>query len=243
VSAAALTGTYVSGTVSREFVYWQNSFNLYRRFSLFQSVEIDLNRDWRRDVSGEDVTFSNFYVTANAELSSYASLDFTYDSRKNYRIYETKETPDSLFDDLVHDGYRGGVTLRLPYRVNLGGNGGLRYRDGLRTNRYVSVYARAAQLPWQGHSFWVRYAYAESRIVTGHRPNVSYRFPVGRKLRLDAGAGGYIFDQGTRTTSSFYGDIGAYYTFGRYFTSGSYRQYFGGDLDSILLFAEIGLRL
>jgi len=242
-SSAALAGNYVSSTVSREFVYWQNALNVYRRFSLFQSVEMDINRDWRRDAAGENITFSNFYISANAEVSSRATLDFTYDSRKNVRIYETRETPDSLFDDLAHNGYRGGLALRLPHGIRIHGYGGIRYRDGDRTNSYISVSAGAVQLPWRGHSIRARYAYADTRSVVGHRPSLSYRFPAGPRLRLDVNGGGYIFEQGTRVTSSFYADLGAYYTFGRYFTSGSYRQYFGGGLESILFFAEIGVRL
>jgi hypothetical protein len=119
----------------------------------------------------------------------------------------------------------------------------MRYRDGDRTNRYLSVSASAVQLPWRGHSIWARYALAQTRTVTGHRPSLSYRFPAGARLRMDLGAGGYVYEQGTRVTNSFYADLGAYYTSGRYFTSGSYRQYFGGGLESILFFAEIGLRL
>jgi hypothetical protein len=242
-SSAALAGRYNSGTVAREFVYWQNGFNYYRRFALFQTVEIDLNRDWRRDAAGESATFSNFYVTASAEMTKYASLDFSYDSRQNVRTYETKETPDSLFDDVVHDGFRGGLTFRLPRNVTLRGYGGVRYRDGNRMNHYFSIYARSAQLPWRGHGIWLRYAFAETRTVTGHRPALEYRFPVGRRTRLNAGAGGYIYSQGTQTTSSVYGDLGAYYSIRRYYVSGKYRQYFGGGLESILFFAEIGLRL
>jgi hypothetical protein len=242
-SSAALTGRYKSGTVSREFVYWQNVFDLYRRFAIFQSVEIDLNRDWRREAAGESATFTNFYIRASGEVTSHASVDLSYDSRQNVRVYETKETPDSLFDDLVHDGYRGGLTLRLPRSVNFRTYGGIRYRDGERTNRYIAFFVRASQLPWRGHSVLLRYAYADGRTVTGHRPGLEYRFPLGRRTRLDAGAGGYIYEQGTRVTTSIFGELGAYYTIDRYFASGKYRQYFSGGLESILFFFEFGVRL
>jgi hypothetical protein len=242
-SSAALAGSYVSGTINREFVYLQNAFSMLKRFSLFQSAEIDLNRDWRREATGDDVTLTNFYFTANVEISRYAQVDFTYDSRKNVRVYETMATPDSLFDDGVFDGYGGGVSLRMPHGVTLGGRGGIRYHVDRRTNRYFSLFARGARLPWRGHSVWARYAYAETRSVTGHRPALAYRFPLGARLRMDATAGGYIYEQGTRVTSSYYAEAGAYYPRGRYFASGSYRQYFDGGLDSILLFAEIGLQL
>ena len=243
ISSASLMGRYQSGTVSREFVYWQNSYNYYRYFAVFQSVEVDFNRDWRRDAAGESTTFTNFYIMASGEVTQYASLDLSYDSRQNIRVYETKETPDSLFDDFTHDGYRGGVTFHLPRSFTLRGYGGLRYIDGRRTNRYFTAWARAARLPWRGHSVWLRYAYADARTVTGHRPAVEYRFPATRTTRVDLGLGGYIYEQGTRTTSSYYADLGAYYTRDRYFASGTYRQYFGGNLESILFFLNVGLRL
>jgi hypothetical protein len=242
-TSAALAGMYRSGTVSREFVYWQNLLDLYRRLAVFQSAEIDLNRNWRREAAGEAATLSNFFVSANAELAKFAALDFSYDARQNVRVYETRETPDSLFDDVLHDGYRGGVTFRLPQSVVLRGYGGIRYRDGERTNRYFTIHARAARLPWAGHVLWVRYSYADARTLTGHRPAVEYHFPAGRRTRVDAGVGGYIYERATRTTSSAYADLGAYYSIGRYFASGKFRQYVGGDLDSILLFAEFGVRL
>ena len=242
-SSAALAGSYVSGTVSRELVYWQNALSLARRFSIFQSVEFDLNRDWRRDVSGEGVTFSNFYISAEAEASRYAVVDFTYDSRKNVRVYETMSTPDSLFDDGVYEGFGGGLMLRFPRGITLGGRGGIRYRENDRTNRYFSLQARVMQLPWRGHSVWARYAFAQTRGVNGHRPALSYRLPVGKGLHVDATAGGYLYEHGTRWTKRFYAEGGAHYTFGRYFTSASYRQYFGGGLESLLFFGELGLRL
>jgi hypothetical protein len=243
ISSASLMGRYQSGTVNREFVYWQNSFNYYRYFRIFQSVEVDINRDWRRDAAGESATFTNFYIMASGEVTRYASLDLAYDSRKNVRVYETREIPDSLFDDFDHNGYRGGVTVRLPRSVTLRGYGGRRYIDGQRTNQYFTAWARASRLRWRGHSVWLRYAYADARTVTGHRPAVEYRFPATRTTRIDLGAGGYIYQQGTRTTSSYYADLGAYYTRDRYFASGTYRQYFGGNLESILFFLNVGLRL
>ena len=242
-SSAALAGRYVSGNVNRDFIYIQNSFSLRHKLSLFQSAEIDLNRDWRRDAVGESATLSNFYFIVNAELSRYALVHLTYDTRKNVRNYDTMSVPDSLFDDGVYDGFGGGLVLRLSRGVTIGGRGGIRYRDDDRTNRYYSLYANATRLPWSGHALSLRYAFAETRFTTGYRPMLTYRFPASRRLRLNLNAGGYIYDRGTRRTSSFYGEMGARYTMGQYFTSVSYRQYFRGNLDSILMFAELGLNL
>jgi hypothetical protein len=242
-SSAALAGNYVSGSISREFIYWQNVFLMHRKFSVFQSVEADLNRDWRRDAAGEGVTFTNFYLLANAEITRYASVDFTYDSRKNVRTWDTQATPDSLFDTSVYDGFGGGLSLHLPRGFNLAGRAGVRYREDEQTNRFYSARLSAVRLPWRGHSTTFRYAYTDTRFTTAHRPVLSYRFPVGRLLRLNLGGGGYIYNRATITSDTYYGEAGAGYSSGHYFINGSYRQYFGGNLDSILIYTELGLNL
>jgi hypothetical protein len=244
-STAALSSSHIDKKIDREFCYLQNVLSLSRRMTLYQSVEIDINRDWREEAAGgERFEFSNFYLAANLTLSDIASLDFTYDARQNVRDYYTMEVPDSLFDDRVYNGWGGGVSFRLPYQVTIRGAGGIRYReDDFRTNRYFSILANAARFPYRGHSIFARFSYAETPLTTGYRPVLTYRFPVGRRLRMNVSGGGYIYRLGTITTDSYYGECSANYTFGRYFTSAAYRQYFGGDLDSIDLYAEIGLRL
>jgi hypothetical protein len=243
VSSAALAGNYVSGTVSREFVYWQNKVDLFRRFFLFQSVEVDLNRDWRKDTTGESVTFTNFYLVANAEVWRHTSVDFTYDTRKNPRTYETRNTPDDLFDDGVYDGFGGGVSVRHPRGINGGLRAGVRYREDNRTNLYYSLRLSAVRLPWRGHAASFRYAWAETRSTTAYRPVLSYRFPVGRRLRLTAVAGGYIYERASVTSDSWYTGAGAGYSNGRWYCNGNLRRYFGGNLDSIVMFAELGLNI
>ena len=52
-STVAFSGSYHSGTVSREFVYLQNAYSYTRRFTAYQSLEIDINRDWRRGSGGK----------------------------------------------------------------------------------------------------------------------------------------------------------------------------------------------
>jgi len=242
-SSAALAGNYVSGSINREFIYWQNVVSLHRKFSVFQSVEADLNRDWRRDANGESLTFSNFYLLANAELSRYASVDFAYDSRKNVRTWDTQATPDSLFDTSVYDGFGGGLSFHLPHGINLSGRAGVRYRENDQTNQFFSGRLSAVRLPWRGHSATFRYAYTDTRFTTAHRPVLTYRFPASRHVRLNLGTGGYVYKRATISSDTYYGEAGAGYTSGRYFINGSYRQYFGGDLDSILMYTELGLNL
>lgn len=244
-STAAFAGSYAEGEIDREFWYLQNVFSLTRRLTVYQSVEADVNRGWRKDAAGGDrIELTNLYLMANAELSRFALVDFTYDNRKNVRTYDTMESPDSLFDDRVYSGWGAGVTLRLPRNVTLRGSGGIRHRkDDFETSRRFSVVARVSRFPWAGHSLLARYAWYETQFTTAWRPVLTYRFPATAGLRVDVSGGGYIYERGTTTTSSYYAEAGGYYRFGRYFTAATWRQYAGGDLESAQVFAEVGLNL
>lgn len=241
----AVSGSYVDGLVDREFGYLQAVYSYSSRLYLYQSVEVDVNRDWRMDANGTRVSFSNFLFSANANPTSFAALDFSYDARRNFYDYDNFETPDSLFDDNTYSGYGGGVSLSFPANVRLRGSAGVRFRGATEeTNRYYTVSATARHLPLPGHHFSVRWSVSRTPFITGYRPTVTHRFPVGRKLRLKIGAGAYWYDQAGASSDSRFAEAGVYYTLGRrYYLSGDFRQYFGDGVDSFQLFTEIGLNI
>jgi hypothetical protein len=242
---AALSGSYVDGLVDREFGYLQAVYSYSGKLHLYQSVEVDVNRDWRMAANGSRLSFSNFLFSANANPMSFVSLDFSYDARKNFHDYDTFETPDSLFDDNTYSGYGGGMTLSPLRNLQLRGNAGVRFRGANEeTNRYYTLSATARHLPLPGHFFSVRWSVSETPFVTAYRPTVTHRFPVGRKLRLKVGAGAYRYEQAGLTSDSWFAEGGAYYTLGkRYYLSGDFRQYTGDGVDSFQLFTELGLNI
>lgn len=241
----ALSGSYVDGLVDREFGYLQATYSYTSLVYLYQSIEVDVNRHWRKDANGSRLSFSNFLFSANANPTSFLALDASYDARKNFHDYNTFETPDSLFDNNTYSGYGGGMSIDLPHNIQIRGNSGVRFRGTTEeTNRYYSISATARHLPLPGHHFSARWSVSRTRYVTGYRPTFTHRFPVGRKLRLKAGAGAYRYTQGTITNDSWFVEGGAYYTFGkRYYVSGDMRQYIGGSVDSFQLFTEAGLNI
>lgn len=129
----AVAGEYHGATVSREFLYVQNNYNT-SRFNIYQSADVDLNRDWRKERAGETVSMTNLYVYSNYQLTSDFSLGLSYDNRKNYYTYEIRSLADSLFDDAMRQGFRGNIRLKLPGRIHLFGNVGLRTVDSDQKN-------------------------------------------------------------------------------------------------------------
>ena len=137
-----IAGVYHSSVVSREFVYIQNRFSSSSRWNIYQSAEVDINRDWRLQKSGEDMTISNFYLSMQYKLSNQARIGLSYDNRKNYWSYETMSIADSLYDTLFRRGIRGNIIFRLPAQYSFSVNFGYRNREG----ETESTYTYAANL-------------------------------------------------------------------------------------------------
>jgi hypothetical protein len=102
------------GIVSREFVY------------LYQSVEIDINRQWRKNVAGNRMSFSNFYLTGSWMATDFATVYASFDARRSFRTFNTIDTPDSLFNDTLYRGIDGGPSLTFPRGISVRGSVGVR---------------------------------------------------------------------------------------------------------------------
>jgi hypothetical protein len=138
----ALAGEYHQSTVSREFVYWQNQYDWQKRLWLYSSMEMDLNRDWRKERTGQAFSLSNLYLNGNYEFLPWLSAGVNMDSRKNFWTYEYRTLADSLFDNLTRQGVRGQINLRLSGGHYIGLTAGMRKQaqDGQSTFSYTFSY-------------------------------------------------------------------------------------------------------
>jgi hypothetical protein len=241
----ALSGSYDGGAIDREFGYVQSTLSVARRLSLYHSMEIDVNRGWRRDAEGGAVSFSNTYASAHANVTGYLALDASYDARRNIRDYRVHDSPDSLFDDALSTGYNAGMSVTFPRHVRLRARAGVRTReDDDASNRHATVSLSASHFPARGHSVSGRLSVSDTPFVTGYRPAASYRFPLTRRTRVTLGGGAYVYRHSIETTTSGFAEAGVHHTFGnRYFAAGQFRRISGSGLDSITFFAEVGLSL
>lgn len=126
----AAAGAYHSGTVSREFLYIRNTISNSSGWHFYQSAEIDINREWRKEKTGKDIALSNLFLSARYRFSRSVNVGLSYDNRKNYWTYETRTLSDSLFDDFLRRGLRGNISVRLPHNYTIFANAGYRSREG-----------------------------------------------------------------------------------------------------------------
>jgi len=241
-STVAFSGSYHSGTVSREFVYLQNAYSYARRFTAYQSLEVDVNRDWRREAAGSSLTFSNFYLITNIVVNPRASIDLSFDARENVRDYTTINTPDSLFDGKVYSGFRGGLSFALQKDTRLRGSGGVQFGENDQKTQYASLMVSARHFIRSTDNLSARLSWSDAPSTRTYSPAVTYRAQLARQTQVLLGGGGYL--QSTRGVddNNYYFELGADQWLGsRYSLSASARRYFGGSLESIEVMAKAGV--
>ncbi|MBK8128204.1 MAG: hypothetical protein IPK53_04425 [bacterium] len=107
----AAAGEYVNGNISREFIYQQCTLGLGSAFSLYESSDFNINRGWRRAAEGSPLSLANMLANVRYSPVQLISISAGYDGRARYHEWETRETPDSLFDDAIRHGLRIGGEL------------------------------------------------------------------------------------------------------------------------------------
>jgi hypothetical protein len=125
----AFAGEYHGSTVSREFLYLQTSAGSGAKWSIYQSLELDLNRGWRKDKTGENISLTSVYMYTRYKFSGWLTAGLSYDNRKNYYTYDTRTLVESLFDDAFRHGLRGDLNFTLLKKNRIYTNFGVRKRE------------------------------------------------------------------------------------------------------------------
>ena len=122
--------------VSREYASLETRWQPGRRVSFYQRAEVDLNRGWRGEVTPQPYQLSLLSVSANLRVTHSASAVLSYDSRRNYRDFYTRNVPENVFDNLLHQGFHLGFYQGQAYGLTFTGNVGLRLGDLQSPNAY-----------------------------------------------------------------------------------------------------------
>ncbi len=133
-STLAAAGEYHSGELSREFLHFRNRLDNGGTISFYQSADIDINRSWRHEKTGEAIAISNFYISTRYRLGRRVSVSLSYDNRKRYWNYDLRALADSLFDDLARTGLKSSINIKLPANFDLASNYAISKREGLSEN-------------------------------------------------------------------------------------------------------------
>jgi hypothetical protein len=249
--ALAFVHENAEGDVSREYVSLESRFGSGSRWSLFERAELDLNRGWRKDVSGSSLQLSNVSLSGNLRLGTTANAFVSYDGRRNFRYYQNRLVPEDVFDDLLHQGLRAGVNVFRPggFGATLGAGMSLKEEDPRHPElnianaysfnggvRHANLFGRGLSVGLDASGF--SNGYTDGGLVSAR---IGRRFAAGHLLDLSWGRSLYRIklDDEQRTTQwlRLVGRV----EFTRHFFVVSDLEYDSGDdLQGPRVFFELG---
>ncbi len=242
----AAAGEYHGSDVSREYVYFQSSYQPDRHWSAYGSLELDVNREWRKELVGEDVSVSGLFLTARYRTAQALSAALSYDSRKRYVTYESRSEADSLFDDAFRQGLRASLDGRLPGAWLVGVDFGVRARESETDETYsYALRIRKSDLVADGLTLDVRFLGFSNPFSSGYSPmlRLGKRFRGGHSLDLSYGNYTYDLDQDESQRVSHVVRAGGQIELpARLYASASYEYDWGDDVVGHRILAELGYR-
>jgi hypothetical protein len=150
---------WYNGKLDRGFMYVQNTARLGLALFLYQSSEIDLHVI-EGGVRKNKFQLTNTYVTLTYLPLPWLSASAGFDATRNIYLLESmKAMPDTLFDHTLKEGYRGTVSIRVPFNVTLTAMGRFRPASGTeRNSRSLGAGARIADLAGTGINIGGQYS-------------------------------------------------------------------------------------
>ena len=111
-SNLAVSASWHKSNIDREMLYRLNQFS-WKNLFFYQSLEADINRDWRYEKTKKRIELTSLYVNTNYRFSEVISSGISFDNRKRYYTFEQRSIADSLFDDAFRHGLRMHLNLRF----------------------------------------------------------------------------------------------------------------------------------
>jgi hypothetical protein len=245
--SAALAGTaeYHGATVSRQYTFLQADFQSGRRWNLHESLELDLNSGWRRRPGTASVSVTNQYASIGYRPANQASISLTYDNRRNYRTWDNRSLPDSLFDAAFRTGLRLNANLRLLRTWSAYGNVGRQHEQGHSQDTWSwSGGLTGNRILSDRVSLTVQTSGFSGRWAKGVTPSVQLRktFLTGHWVGLAGGA--YVYTPksfGGRRTNDWARVEATGYLSARVYVTGQYERDWGTDVKGDRVTAEAGV--
>ena len=245
-STLAAAGEYHGSMVSREFIYLQNIYSQGHKWNIYQSMELDVNRDWRKQKTGKSLSLSGLYINGRYYFTSDVSAGLSYDNRRNYYTYELRSLADSLFDDAFRQGIRASLSARLTKNVRVFANSGLRDqgKGGNLSYSYMGG-INLGDLFNQGISLSGRGAGFSNIYTEGFNPSISLSkyFNGGHSVGLNYGSYLYTLKANKDKRKNQWGRIDFQIELPLYlYFSGNFEYDWGDDNEGTRIFAELGYR-
>lgn len=234
----------LEGKLDRDFLYFQSNWSVGTLF-ISQSSELDLHQM----VEGEKKAkprLANSYVSMSAQPLSWFGASLGYDATRPLYLLETmRSVPDTLFDSDLYQGFRGGLTFRLPGNILLIGQGSVRSAPGgSRTSRNAGGSVRLLNIGGSGFNAGGQVLWNSGVYTEGREYSISLDrwFDNGLSASVRGGQYRYLqrgFDD--QTTATTLNASLTWVTAGGWYCTGSVDQTWDPLRGSTRVLAEIGV--
>jgi len=242
----AYNAIYHGQTVSRKNIYFQSSFNSKNDISIFQSMELDINSSWRKEKEGQQISLTSFYLSARYKFSNTVRTGISYDNRKNYYRYETREIPEDLYDLAFRHGLSADLSLTLPHDYYTSFRFSVKKRQDDSETTYIGRFSlRKKNIFFQYLTMNLNLNGYTNYYTKGWIPSLylSKQISGGHYLSLNGGLNKYETKLDGQKRSRYWLRLnGRLQMFGRTYLSGFYSHEWGDDFKGYRVLAEIGYR-
>jgi hypothetical protein len=159
---------WYDGKLDRDFLYLQNTARLGMDLFLYQSTEIDVHV-MQDGIPRKKLQLTNTFATLSYLPLSWMSVSAGFDATRNIYLLESMKTfPDTLFDHSLKEGYRGSLSVRIPFNVTLTAVGRYRPASGLeRRSRSIGGGARIFDVAGSGVNLGCQYNDLTGAYISG----------------------------------------------------------------------------
>lgn len=182
------------GILDRDFVYVQSSTRLGSALFLHQSAEVDITgMEGNERISKPRIT--NTYINAAWLPLRWMSVDAGFDAtRIVYYLESMNVRSDTVLDNTIRQGIRGGVLFRLPLQLQIGGRVYVRPGTGdLRTARTAVGTFRMRDILRTGTSLGVQVSDIRGVYADGVNLSGRLEFELGQWATATVGVERYLY--------------------------------------------------
>ena len=159
--------------IDRRYAYFQHSSTIFKKLSLFTSLELDAYEKIN-NVESNTLRLTNLYVSARYRFSRQLNLMLSYDARKRILFYETFQTDIErlLDDDITRQGIRVRLNVKPIQHINIGASYSKRFQSNNENKSdNIYLYFGVTKLPGIGGRVSLNYNintsnYLESNIIS-----------------------------------------------------------------------------
>jgi hypothetical protein len=157
------------GRFDRDFLYTQVSAQFGSEISFYENSEIDLHT-LSNETAASGFSLTNTFVSLSYTPMDWVTMTGGFDASRSIYLFDSmKSIADSLLDRELREGFRGSLSLRLPFKLLLMMNGTYRMKTAnTRDSHTLGSNLRTYDLLGSGVSMGAGYMRIVGAYTTGN---------------------------------------------------------------------------